>query len=105
MRTTATYLIVGVLAIAACGDDAKSTEDLPDDNVSLLTGGVQVRVNADQLPNIGHLCWDENNPIGVWTTTDRIAVIVYNDWLCPGSNMEQPMTVITGNPKDTAVAP
>jgi hypothetical protein len=105
MRTTTYFLIAGALVVVACSGDSKARTDLEDDNVSLLTGDVQVRVNADQLPNIGHLCWDENNPIGVWTTTDRIAVIVYNDWLCPGSNMEQPMTVITGNPKDTAVAP
>jgi hypothetical protein len=71
----------------------------PEEAIELLTGPVRVRVNGDQLPNVGHLCWDEEQGIGIWTTTDRIALIVYNDHLCPGSNREQPMTVLSGTPR------
>ena len=93
-------LPIAVVALAACGADARrSTEDLPEDAVEQLTGAVQVRVNADQLPNVGHMCWDEEQGIGIWSTTDRIALIVYNDWLCPGSTREQEMVVLSGTPR------
>jgi len=95
-------VLVGCLS--ACGTDSSTLDDLPEDRINLLTGDVDVRVNGDRLPNIGHLCWSDEQPIGVWTTTDRIAIIVYNDWLCPGASLEQPMQVLTGNPRDVVSA-
>lgn len=99
------HAILALIVLAGCSSPAKSTEDLEDGDVTLIRGAVEVRVNADQLPNVGHLCWDEDSGIGVWTTTDRVVIIVYNDWFCPGSSVEREMVVLTGTPRASVAAP
>ena len=90
--------IIALLVLAGCGgDDNKATEDLPQEKILTHAGTIDVLLNADEMPNLAHGCWED---VGFWTTTDRIAIIVYNDWKCPGSTREQPMTVINGNPQD-----
>ena len=60
-----------------------------------------VVVNPDGFPNVAHKCVQST---GFWTTTDRTLILIYNDWLCPGSNLEKEMVVINGVPRDV-VAP
>jgi len=92
-----------LLAAASCGDDddTGALTDLPDSELSTQIGHTDVIVNADRFPNFAHTCWTgEGAVVGFWSTTDRVTIIVYNDWLCPGSTKEQPMTVLTGSPRD-----
>jgi hypothetical protein len=94
--------IIALLVLAGCGgDDNKATEDLPQDKILTHALTIDVLLNADRMPNLAHGCWETT---GFWTTTDRIAIIVYNDHLCPGASVERPMTVINGNPQDVVNA-
>jgi hypothetical protein len=90
-----------LLGAVSCGDDDDALTDLPETQISTVIGKTDVVVNADQFPNFAHTCWTGADiPVGFWSTTDRVTIIVYNDWLCPGSTKEQPMTVLSGNPRD-----
>jgi hypothetical protein len=95
-----------LLAAASCGDDDDSAlTDLPETQISTVIGATDVIVNADQFPNFAHTCWQSTSvPVGFWSTTDRVTIIVYNDWLCPGATLESPMTVLSGNPRDVVNA-
>ena len=94
--------LLGVLGtLTACDDDGKAETDLSEDLVVLHTAETDVIVNSDGFPNLSHTCWET---VGFWTTTDRVAIIVYNDHLCPGASTEQDMTVISGNPRDVVGA-
>ena len=86
---------------AACTDEGKAQQDLPEENITNHVGDIDVLVNADKMPNLAHGCWETT---GFWTTTDRVAIIIYNDHLCPGASVERPMTVINGNPRDVVEA-
>jgi hypothetical protein len=95
------FLVLGT----GCADEGKAETDLPDEKIATQLGATDVIVNADRFPNFAHTCWtDEGNVVGFWSTTDRVTIIVYNDWLCPGSTKEQPMTVLSGNPRDVVNA-
>ena len=83
-----------------CGDDDDAVSDLPATQISTVQGHTDVILNADQFPNFAHTCWAGEFPVGFWSTTDRVTIIVYNDWLCEGANLEKPMTVLSGNPRD-----
>jgi hypothetical protein len=98
-------LIPLLLAVASCGDDDDATSDLPEENIATVIGQTDVVVNADEFPNFAHTCWENDQfPVGFWSTTDRVTIIVYNDWLCPGATVEKPMTVLSGNPRDVVNA-
>ena len=88
-----------IAAAAACSDTGKAETDLPEDKIATQLGATDVIVNADNFPNFAHTCWGDGDiPVGFWSTTDRVTIIVYNDWLCPGSSQERPMQVLTGTP-------
>jgi hypothetical protein len=96
-------LIVPLLALAACAEDEdRGRTDLPEENVTLDTDPMDVIVSADGFPNIGHKCrrFGEGAVVGMWTTTDRTLILVYNDHACSGANQEQDMVVINGVPRD-----
>ncbi len=99
-RVWAALAAVAVLA-TACGDDDDATSDLDVTLIQTHAGETDVVVNADQFPNFAHTCWET---VGFWSTTDRVALIVYNDWLCEGSTREQDMVVLSGQPKATVNA-
>jgi hypothetical protein len=98
----AASLVIGFCVLGTgCTDDNPATQDLPVDKIMNHVNSVDVIVNADQFPNFAHTCWTADGAIvGFWSTTDRVTIIVYNDWLCPGSSREQPMQVLSGNPRD-----
>lgn len=87
--------------LVACADDGKGRTDLPDENISLDTDPMDVIVQADGFPNVGHKCrtFGEGAVVGMWTTTDRTLILVYNDHACSGANREQDMVVINGVPR------
>lgn len=97
------FLIIPLLVLAAaCSDDGKSRADLPDENIALDTDPMDVIVSADGFPNIGHKCrrfGEGGAVVGMWTTTDRTLILVYNDHACGGANLEQDMVVINGVPR------
>jgi len=99
------YLVGFVLGFCilgtGCGDDDDAKTDLNEDLITVTQGDTDVIANANSFPNFAHTCWtnSEGTVIGFWSTTDRITIIVYNDWACPGSTREQPMEVLTGNPR------
>lgn len=91
-----------VIFVVACTDDyGKGRTDLPDENISLDTDPMDVIVQADGFPNVGHKCrtFGEGAVVGMWTTTDRTLILVYNDHACSGANREQDMVVINGVPR------
>ena len=92
-------LLLGLvpLVFACGGDDTEAQDDLSEENITTHDGATDVVLNADGFPNFAHTCWEG---VGFWSTTDRVTIIVYNDWLCPGSTREQPMQVLSGNPQD-----
>lgn len=94
--------VSGLIAITtACADKGKGRTDLPEENISLDTDPMDVIVSADGFPNIGHKCrrFGEGAVVGMWTTTDRTLILVYNDHACSGANQEQDMVVINGVPR------
>jgi hypothetical protein len=99
MRRPLLLLIPLVAALFACSDhDAKS--DLAVENQKLNTGDVNVAVMPDGFPNVAHKCVDFSGvQVGMWTTTDRTLILVYNDHACAGSNIEQPQEVVNAVPR------
>lgn len=97
-------LLVGFFVFlgTGCSGGGKAEEDLTEDLITNVKGDTDVIVNADKFPNFAHTCWlpAGATPVGFWSTTDRVTIIVYNDWLCEGSTRESPMTVLSGNPRD-----
>jgi hypothetical protein len=86
-----------ILLLAACsGDDTDARQDLPASNQMYDVSAATVVVNPDGFPNVSHKCVKST---GFWTTTDRTLILIYNDWLCPGANLEKDMVVINGVPR------
>jgi len=57
-------------------------------------------VFPDGYPNSTHKCVTlAGVVIGIWTTTDRTVIWIYNDHACEGSNVEGDMQVINGVPR------
>lgn len=105
----ALILSLGVVALVlvGCGnEDTKGRTDLPEDNINLDTDPMDVIVSADGFPNIGHKCrrFGEGAVVGMWTTTDRTLILVYNDHACSGAIKDQEMVVINGVPRATVNA-
>ena len=90
---------IALFVLMGCSDPGKAEVDLPEDKIATQLGATDVIVNADNFPNFAHTCWGDGDiPVGFWSTTDRVTIIVYNDWLCAGASMERPMQVLTGTP-------
>ena len=92
-------LIVGVVIIflAGCAPDNKDArQDLPREAQQYDTSDAQIVVNPDGFLDVAHKCLEST---GFWTTTDRTLILIYNDWLCPGSTREHEMIVINGVPR------
>lgn len=82
-------LIVG----AACSPESKAKDDLEDKYLVVHKEQTDVISSSNSYPNLTHTCWDAT---GIWLTTDRMVVIVYNDPLCDGYNPEA-ATYTVGN--------
>jgi hypothetical protein len=110
LRFLGALWLLGMFALtgglSCSGDDSKAVDDLPETQIETVLGKTNVIVNADQFPNFAHTCWlpAAGVPVGFWSTTDRVTIIVYNDWLCEGSTHESPMQVLSGNPRDVVNA-
>ena len=92
--------LIPLVALAACSGDGKARDDLPEENITNDLSPMDVTVSADGFPNVGHKCRTFGSMVvGMWTTTDRTLILVYNDHACEGSNVEQDMTVINGVPR------
>jgi hypothetical protein len=89
-------LALGVLFLGCADNDNGARKDLPNENQTIDVSDAVIISMPDGFPNVAHKCLDST---GFWTTTDRITIIVYNDWQCPGSTLEQDMVVINGNPR------
>ena len=87
---------LAVFALASCADDKDARQDLPKEQQQYDTSEAQIVVNPDGFPNVAHKCVEST---GFWTTTDRTLILIYNDWLCPGSTREKDMVVINGVPR------
>jgi len=102
----ASVSLVALVGATACGDDDDvGRQDLNQADQATDTGPVTIVVSADGYPNQQHKCVTIGGQvIGSWTTTDRIFILIYNDWACEGSNTEQPMEIVTGTPRSVVNA-
>jgi hypothetical protein len=87
-------------ALAACTNDSDARADLPPDQQANDVSESMTVVFPDGYPNSTHKCVTlAGVVIGIWTTTDRTVIWIYNDWACDGSNRESDMSIINGVPR------
>jgi hypothetical protein len=98
--------VLGVLAammlmVWGCsGDDDDARADLPATNQMNDVSASMTVVFPDGYPNSTHKCVTLAGVVtGIWTTTDRTVIWIYNDWACEGSSRESEMTIINGVPR------
>jgi hypothetical protein len=104
-RVWAAVTAVALLATACGDDDDVGRDDLTQDAQATDTSPVTIVVSADGYPNQQHKCVTIGGQvIGSWTTTDRIFILIYNDWACEGSSREKPMEIVTGTPRSVVNA-
>jgi hypothetical protein len=78
MRRFAIVIAVGLLV--GCGDgDPGSRDDVPEDRVEVDQVSANVVAFPDRYPNVAWRCAGAN---GLYTTTNRILLIVVNDRNC-----------------------
>jgi hypothetical protein len=97
-----TLLTPLALAVSfGCSDgDGDARADLPVENQTNDTSQAMTVVFPDGYPNSTHKCVTlAGVVVGVWTTTDRTVMWIYNDWACEGSTRESDMTIINGVPR------
>jgi len=95
-------LLLGLIPLAfACSDsDSDARADLPVEAQSNDTSESMTVVFPDGYPNSTHKCVTlAGVVIGIWTTTDRTVIWIYNDWACEGSSTEKDMSIINGVPR------
>ena len=94
-------LAAATLTLAACtDDDTNARADLPVGAQINDTSESMTVVFPDGYPNSTHKCVTlAGVVVGIWTTTDRTVIWIYNDWGCEGSNPEKDMSVINGVPR------
>lgn len=103
-RRVARVLAAGLLlplAVVGCGDDDEDARaDLPVEAQASDTSESMTVVFPDGYPNSTHKCVTlAGVVIGIWTTTDRTVIWIYNDWACEGSSRENDMSIINGVPR------
>jgi len=93
--------LAAVVLVAACGDDDEDARaDLPTDQQANDISESMTVVFPDGYPNSTHKCVTLGGVVvGIWTTTDRTVMWIYNDWACEGSTRESEMTIINGVPR------
>jgi hypothetical protein len=92
--------LIAAVAVSCGDDDEDARADLPVDAQTNDTSEAMTIVFPDGYPNSTHKCVTLGGVvIGVWTTTDRTVMWLYNDWACEGSNTERDMTIINGVPR------
>ena len=101
-------LIVPALALvslAACtGNEAR--EDLDAEDQTNDNSEAVIAVNPDGFPNVSRKCvtYETGVTVGVWTTTDRSVLLIYNDHTCGESSQEQPQEIISMIPRSMVTA-
>lgn len=100
MRTLGLLSMVGILLWGCSDDDSNARADLPATNQMNDVSASMTVVFPDGYPNSTHKCVTLAGVVtGIWTTTDRTVIWIYNDWACEGANVEKDMTVINGVPR------
>lgn len=102
MKRPLTLLLIPLVAVLfACSDhDTDARQDLPVDAQHNDTSQSLTVVFPDGYPNSTHKCVTLSGVVvGIWTTTDRTVMWIYNDHACEGSNVEGDMVVINGVPR------
>jgi hypothetical protein len=96
-------IIVGlvIVLLTGCGDDDEDARaDLPVNAQSNDVSESMTVVFPDGYPNSTHKCVTlAGVVVGIWTTTDRTVIWIYNDWACEGSSRESDMSIINGVPR------
>lgn len=97
-------IVTGLVLVAillGCSDsDNDARADLPADNQANDISESMTVVFPDGYPNSTHKCITLAGVVtGIWTTTDRTVIWIYNDWACEGSTRETEMTIINGVPR------
>jgi hypothetical protein len=97
----AVLAVFGIVGIVACADsDQDARADLPVDAQSNDVSESMTVVFPDGYPNSTHKCVTlAGVVVGIWTTTDRTVIWIYNDWACEGANLEADMSIINGVPR------
>lgn len=101
VRWVAVIVLVFLVLGTGCSGNERATSDLPESAQKADVGDAEIIVNPDQFPNVAHKCktFESGITLGFWTTTDRMLIIIFNDWSCPGSNTEKEMVTINGVPR------
>jgi len=95
-------LLLGLipLAFACSNSDNDARADLPVDAQSNDVSEAMTVVFPDGYPNSTHKCITlAGVVVGIWTTTDRTVIWIYNDHACEGANTEGDMQIINGVPR------
>jgi hypothetical protein len=94
------FPLIALVGVSCGDDDEDARADLPVDAQSNDVSEAMTVVFPDGYPNSTHKCVTLSNVVvGIWTTTDRTVMWIYNDWACEGSTREQDMTIINGVPR------
>lgn len=98
---TGALALTAVAGLAACSDTG-ARKDLPQSAQSLDQSQADIIVMPDRFPNLAHKC--RSGALGIWTTTDRLVVLLGNDHQCEGFDPARPPYVIFSNIPGTASA-
>jgi hypothetical protein len=96
--------VVSFAAVACSDHDAQ--DDLPVDKQTQDYSEAFTAVMPDGFPNIAHKCvaYGAGPVVGMWTTTDRSVLLIYNDHTCAEANAEQPQEIISMIPRSMVSA-
>jgi hypothetical protein len=89
--------LAAALTLGSCGDDPDSRDDLPEERVDVDMEGANVVAFPDRYPNVAWRCAGHN---GLYTTTNRVLLIVVNDRNCTETG-EPRVVGDTGQPTTT----
>jgi len=99
-RVGAAGVLLPLAVLVGCTSDKNARADLPADAQTNDTSESMTVVFPDGYPNSTHKCVTlAGVVIGIWTTTDRTIIWIYNDHACEGASQEREMSIINGVPR------
>jgi hypothetical protein len=84
-----------ILIGTGCAPESKAKDDLEDKYLVVHKEQTDVISSSNSFPNLTHTCWGN---VGVWLTTDRMVLIIYNDPQCPEYNPNRQTFVVSNIP-------